>query len=308
MPSELPAASGWPWPRPLALCRAIYPQPGLTALRRRWRLAWQFWRHRAVHQRLRQGPGGLPWAELAQAQPRLFRKPYLSYPCAGWTVAQRAAHLLDHHRMAWACLGPRVWRQACLGDPAGALLGRIALPQGQGALSLRLQTLSRFEREGDLSLVLLDPFGTVLYTLTFSFEGTPDGPGLLIGAMHGQLPVAVARHLTRLAHGLRPQNLLLWALQQLAGIWGLVRLRAVGQTRHVSHGTDRAARVYFDYDGLWASAGGQALGDGFWALPGVAQRKAMAEIPSHKRAQYQRRYAWLDGQAAALRQAWEAAC
>jgi uncharacterized protein VirK/YbjX len=39
----------------------------------------------------------------------------------------------------------------------------------------------------------------------------------------------------------------------------------------------------------------------------VAQRKAMAEIPSHKRSQYQRRYAWLDGQAAAAA-GLEAAC
>lgn len=247
------------------------------------------------------------WGALAAAQPRLFRKPYLGYPCAGWEVEQRLAHLLTHHRLARERLGDRVWRRVCL-DLLSQPLSPLSLPKGQGALSLRLHTLTRFEREGDLSLLLVDPFGTVLYTLTFSFEATPAGAGLLIGAMHGQLPVEVARHLTRLSHGLRPQNLLLWALQQLAACWGLAQLRAVGQARHALHGSERAARVLLDYDGLWSSAGGVCGSDGFWTLPGVPRRKPVQDIPSHKRAQYQRRYAWLDELASDLRAAWSAAC
>ena len=102
MPSELPPAElPAPWPDAWALCRAIYPQAGWTALRRRWRLAWCFWRHRSIHRRLRQGPAEMAqdWGALAAAQPRLFRKPYLGYPCAGWEVEQRLAHLLTHHRL-----------------------------------------------------------------------------------------------------------------------------------------------------------------------------------------------------------------
>jgi uncharacterized protein len=288
-----------PWPSAWALCCAVYPQPGRLALQRRLRLRWHLWRHRGVHQSLCRAFAGPLLGELAGVSPRLFRKPYAAYPCTGLTVAQRAAHLVNHHQLAVATLGPRFLQGLWL--KREGVLGGVPLPAGQGVLPLQLLPLTRFEREGDLSLVLSDPFGTALYTLTFSFERLADGrTGLFIGALHGSLPVPVARHLTKLCHGLRPQNLLLWLLQLWAARWGVARIRAVGQGRHVYAGTSRAQQVRFDYDAFWQSLGGEADGQGLFTLALQPAQRHRDDVPAHKRALYQRRYAWLDEVAAGL--------
>jgi uncharacterized protein len=253
--------------------------------------------HQRVHRPLVESFRPLPLAAVACAMPRVFRKIYMPYPCAGLTVDERARHLAGHYRWALHCLGTaglEKLRRALDGEIHAAHLVQVPLPKLQGMLQVDLMILTRFEREGDLCLVLRDPFGTTLYTLAFSFESTPEGkPGILIGAVHGALPVPVARHLTKLCYGLRPAHLLFWVLQQQAAQWGVVSLRGVSSRRHVLSGTDREARVRFDYDTFWREVGGVADTKGFFILPLQAVQRAPNDIPSHKRAFYQRRYAWL---------------
>lgn len=296
MPLSPTVLQPWPWTSCWGLCGAIYPSWRKSGWLR-LRLWAQMMNHLRVHRLLSESLRPLPVASLANAMPRVFRKIYSPYPCSGLTVDERARHLAGHYRWALQCLGATgldKLRRAFEGDVSAAHLVQVPLPKGQGMLQVDLMILTRFEREGDLCLVLRDPFGTALFTLAFSFETTPEGrTGLLIGAVHGALPVAVARHLTKLCHGLRPPHLLFWVLQQQAAQWGVVSLRGVGSRRHVLSGTEREERVRFDYDAFWRDVGGVADAQGMFILPLQAVQRTAADIPSHKRAFYQRRYAWL---------------
>jgi uncharacterized protein VirK/YbjX len=230
---------------------------------------------------------------VAARHPKLFAKIYRDYPCKGFGVAERAAHLRAHHEIAGPLLGPGLLAQVMLTDDT--VLCRVALPHGQGMLGIHLIHAHHYEREGELTMVLKDPFGTPLYALAFSFErvGSSLGCGVLIGVLQGQLSLDVARHVTKLSLGVRPPNLLVFALQVFARELGMARLRAVGQARHIYHDTSLAQKTHFDYDAFWASVGGVPDGTGFYELPLVARQRTAAETPAQKRAQYQRRYAWL---------------
>jgi len=243
--------------------------------------------------------------EVAQRHPRVLCKVHRAYLCHGLSVEQRFVHLQRHHTLARQLLGAAWWERVMRHDDT--CLCPLHLPQGHGTLSVRLLHAHHYEREGDLSLVLDDPFGTPLYTLTFSFEDTPQGPGVLIGALQGQLTLDVSRHLTKLCWGVRPPNLLLWVLQTWALTLGVRRLRAVGMARHVYAGSRLVRHMHFDYDAFWQSVGGEAgrdIDDGFYSLDLQPPRRAREDIPAHKRSQYQRRYAWLDGLATDLHAHW----
>ena len=202
----------------------------------------------------------------------------------------RSGHLAS----ARALFGDALARRLLGGERV--LAARINLPDGAGQLPVWLLTARRKHlREGDLTLELHDPFGTKLYALTFTLQPLPDGGhALLIGALQGQMPLPLTRHLTKLSAGMRPMALLLFIAQCLAERLGVQRLRACGRERHIHHEGDRAALVRFDYDAFWQEVGGTPDGDGFFELPIVAPQRPMAELPSHKRAQYRRRYAWQD--------------
>jgi len=270
--------------------------PGWRAetLRRRAVLFGQVARHAALHRILLALFDQPVLREVAALHPKLFAKIYRDYPCKGYSVEQRAAHLQAHHEIAGPLLGAGLLAKVMLTDDT--VLCRVALPQGQGLMAIHLIHAHHYEREGELTLVLKDPFGTPLYALAFSLErlGPDTGCGILIGVVQGQLSLEVARHVTKLCLGVRPPNLLVFALQVFTRELGLARLRGVGQARHIYHDTSLASKTHFDYDAFWASVGGVADGEGFYALPIGPRRRTAAETPAHKRAQYQRRYAWLD--------------
>jgi uncharacterized protein VirK/YbjX len=205
--------------------------------------------------------------------------------------------------------------------------GRVALTDGQGELPLRLGKQPRFEREGELTLSLIDPFGSLLYSACVTWveddgrltwaPGDPAPPAsppparprvaLLVGSLNGTAPRDVLRHLTKLGHGVRPASLMVFLLQQLAALSGAEALLGVGRHTHAYWGHPRHAAIRFDYDAFWQEEGGEQRDDGLWSLPVQPRRRSPSEVPGQKRAQYLRRYAWLDEVAAELRGRWASA-
>ena len=282
-----------------ALSRRIYPDA--EDVPARWWLVGQVLRHLGEHLHLVNSLHHHRWAALLRHQPQVLRKAHQQYPFHGLDRRGRIDWLLGHWQ---ACE-----RQLGRGPSRALQRGReftvceLDLPDGQGRLPVRLGPARQNHlREGDLTLTLFDPFGTRLYAMTFSLQPLADGGcEMLVGALQSRMPLELTRHLTRLSHGLRPANLMVELLQGLAGAMGVQRLRACGRQRHIHHGSEKADQVQFDYDGFWESCGGEPDGEGFFLLPAAPARRRHEDMPSHKRSQYRRRYAWLDEQQATLR-------
>lgn len=275
-----------------AMCRAAYPQRHPQTLAHHWlwaKTVLQLDEHLDMQRQLR----ALGLGRLLREQPQLLRKLHDTYPFQGLDPEARRHWLLGHLHAARALFGPLLARRLARGEPL--LACRINLPAGQGQMRALLGPARRQHlREGDLTLALHDPFGTKLYALTFSLQPCEQGHEVVIGALQGQMPLPLTRHLTKLTEGLRPPALLLYLLQCLAEAVGARRVRACSRERHIHHGSERSALVHFDYDAFWRDYGGQPDGQGFYELPVAAPRREVAEIPSHKRAQYRRRYQFMD--------------
>jgi len=275
-----------------AMCRAAYPPRHPRALAHHWlwaKTVLSLDEHLAMQRQLR----ALGLGRLLREQPQLLRKVHDTYPFQGLTPDARRRWMLGHLQAARALFGAPLARRLARGEPL--LACRINLPDGQGQMRALLGPARRQHlREGDLTLELHDPFGTKLYALTFSLQACEQGHEVMIGALQGQMPLPLTRHITKLTEGLRPPALMLYLLQCLAEALGARRLRACGRERHIHHGSERAELVRFDYDAFWRDCGGQPDGQGFYELPVAAPRREAAEIPSHKRAQYRRRYQFMD--------------
>ncbi|HEY6898684.1 MAG TPA: DUF535 family protein [Rhodocyclaceae bacterium] len=274
----------------------MYPEQGFRAWRNRVKLKLRVLRH-SRHT--------LAWWRFLDASPlhplaadhtnlfHLIHRPYLNWR---WSVAQRHRVIRSHYRwvrrMPWLLRShfePRVLVQTAL--PPGA---RIVLHKDR-----------IFMREGELVLSIYSAAERLL-SLAFTLHGGAR-PRLYIGALQGnrsETARLAIKSLTRALHGLRPRDLLVFALQELAQRLDVKEMLAVADCSHFSSspsykfggGKSRA----LSYDDVWREHQGRPARDGFFSLPLSYRRKPAELVPSHKRAQYRRRYAQMDAIAAEL--------
>jgi hypothetical protein len=210
----------------------------------------------------------------------------------GLGLAARSALVRLHYRLASDRIGPALL--AAVAEGRDVLLCRVPLPAGRGALPVWLGKQPRFEREGELTLSLHDPFGSLLYSACFTLREREGELAILVGSINGTAPREAMRHLTKLSHGVRPPSLLVILLQMLARRVEAARVEAVGRATHAYWGNPRHDEIRFDYDRFWREEGGVQAADGLYLLPLAPRRRTLADLPSHKRSLYARRYAWLD--------------
>jgi uncharacterized protein VirK/YbjX len=290
------------WRDARALAARVYPRGAPRFRRRRLAFEWSAALHGRAHRALAAFFADEPWRPIVQAHPQLLQKIHKPFACRGLDVDARAALVRRHYELARERIGP-----ALLEAVAGRrdlLLCSVPLPNGHGELTARLGKQPRFEREGELTLTLHDPFGSLLYSTCFTLRECDGEVGLLVGSLNGTAPRDVLRHLTKLAWGLRPQSLLVFLLQQVAAQVGAQRIDAVGRASHAYWGNPRHDEIRFDYDAFWREEGGVETAESLHALPLRPRRRTTDEIPRQKRALYARRYAWLDTVAADVARGW----
>jgi uncharacterized protein VirK/YbjX len=280
----------------------IYPADTPAFRRRRLAFEWSALRHPREHRILVDFFERPDWRAIVHAHPQLLQKVHKPFARRGLDVATRAHLVRRHYELAGRHFGSRLLE--AIGQSRELEVCRIALPNGHGELPVRLGKQARFEREGELTLSLLDPFGSLLYSLCFTLCEHDGELALLVGSLNGTAPRDVLRHITKLSCGLRPASLLLFVLQQVAARVGAQRIHAVGRATHGYWGNPRHAEIHFDYDAFWREEGSVPTPDGLHALPPSPRRREPAELPSQKRSQYARRYRWLDGVAAAMEATW----
>jgi uncharacterized protein VirK/YbjX len=280
----------------------IYPAGTPAFRRRRLAFEWSALRHLRSHRGLVEFFGREPWRPIVLAHPQLLQKIHKPFARRGLDVAARARLVRRHYELAGERFGPRLLE--AIGQSRELVMCRVALPNGHGELPVLLAKQPRFEREGELTLSLHDPFGSLLYSQCFTLCERDGELGLLVGSLNGTAPRDVLRHITKLSWGLRPASLLVFLLQQVAARLGARRIEAVGRETHAYWGNPRHAEIRFDYDAFWREEGAVPTADGLHALPLTPRRREGAALPSHKRSLYARRYAWLDTVAAALHAGW----
>ncbi len=139
----------------------------------------------------------------------------------------------------------------------------------------------RYRAEGDLTLFLRRRGEDVaLAALTFSFGASALRIGGLQGpqADDGKQRVVDA---TRDLNGLRPKGAVLSALYDLAAVFGVADIEAVGMKNHPLN--DGRHAVFADNDGFWAEQGALKTAAGDFRLPASLPQRALEEVAAKKR-------------------------
>jgi len=223
------------------------------------------------------------------------RRPYLA---AGWSRRQRLQVVMSHYRFLMRHPLRSLAGAVYLGD--GLLLANLG--PGDEGHELVLGYSPRFGHEGEMTLSLgRAGEARKLASLSFTIDATDQPlPRMCIGCIQsdgGEDTLGLIRDFTRLHHGMRPKALLIWAARVLAQRLQLARVEGIGDAHHVyrhpHYSHSQGAKLLSSYDELWQDAGGLARGEWFELTPGD-QRREIETIPAKKRAQYKRRFAWLD--------------
>lgn len=176
----------------------------------------------------------------------------------------------------------------------------LVLAHLSDGISLWLNRNDNCVEEGAWSLSLRDEAGNRLYMATFAFVGTH----LLTASVQGpagEEAKDTVRRITKQLHGLRPQQLMVTALQYFAAVLGLDGAMGIAQKHQVKLRWKLKKRVKMNYDAFWQEYGSSLERDGYWHLPQTPARKDLADIESKKRSMYRKRYEMLDNMVAEMK-------
>lgn len=229
------------------------------------------------------------FVDLAKARPRLIYKIYRPYLSNTMSCAQRVQLLREHYRHVFSLgLGPLTVRAARGPVPLAGLDGKHGLPY-----QIQLRAIEPMEREGELVLQLLQD-GELVYGCAFSFFNGETGMVLGIGCMQGprgERGLQLIKDATREMHGLRPKNLMVKLLSQIAHDHGCVQLRLVGNANRAVCGATRQGKVHADYDALWQEMDAERRADGDYQLAcGPIAAPDLEAIASKKRSEARKRH------------------
>ena len=230
------------------------------------------------------------------SHPRIFSKLQRPYLHRRLGLRARLAVLEEHYSFVTTQLTDTA-RQAILSG-AGFEVASISIG-GTNHYSVCLKYLDQFEKEGELTAVLIDTLRDVpIFTMSFTImRWTGEERELFIGGLQGQTGASDRENiveLTRSLHGLRPKALLVFVVQRLAQCWGIDRIRAVGDSEHIYRHFRKRREILASYDRFWEECKGVREPDGNYLLPERPTIRQIDELPAKKRALYRRRYAMLE--------------
>ena len=242
---------------------------------------------------------------FSRANPRLIFRALTRYMAVGWGLARRTKVIQD----TYLCLlGHGGFLAEAMRQPGGLVLARFDLDRGQKGL-LRLGSDAQFRKEGEISVFLeLEGVPGAITGVAFSLEL---GTGLIvrIGGLQGRKggDESAIKLATKAMHGLRPKNLMVLVVQEVARALGASELQGVGNAIQVYRARVNNPLVSrrdfrFDFDDLWTEVGGVPVGDGWFRLPLTTPRRTPEEIKPNKRSLYTKRYLLLDGLSAQIRE------
>jgi uncharacterized protein VirK/YbjX len=234
------------------------------------------------------------FSEYLRTCPRFLYKVYRPYSSTAITPAERLEAIHAHYHF--------IFRRGLGQAVARASLGPVELASAAGKSGLpyaiQLRTVDMFDREGELVLQLAQG-DKVIYTVAFTVAPRAGRPAISIGCIQGG-KLADAREAIRLAtrdlHGIRPKQLMVSLVRQLAHEYGCERLHLVSNRNRVIYKAIRHGRVLADYDALWEELGAVRNASGDYELDcAPVAAPDLDSIPSKKRSEARKRYEVLCG-------------
>lgn len=184
-------------------------------------------------------------------------------------------------------------------------LWRMTLDDTLGDMNLVLCAESGQRKEGLAAVMFNLPGEVPVYQILFWIARRGDDWSMWIGAMQGPNvddAKELVKRITKRCHAYRTKNLILYAAQAVARSLGVTKIFAVtNEGYYANNHLRRDRKLKTSFSDFWAEAGGTPTDDArFYELPLTETRKTVDEIPSHKRAQYRRRFKLLDELDAAI--------
>lgn len=231
------------------------------------------------------------------ANPRLIFRALTRYMSVRWGLAHRTKVIQDTYRFILDRAG---FLAEAMRAPEGLILAELALDRGQRA-RIRIGSDAQFRKEGEISVFLeLEGVAGPVTGMAFSLEQSGEWIAL-VGGFQGRKggDEDTIKLATKAMHGLRPKNLMVLLLQELALALDIAALRGVGNGVQVyrarlNNPLVPVRNIRFDFDALWNEVGGVRLEDGWFGLPSTTPRRGPDEIKPNKRSMYAKRYALLD--------------
>ena len=178
-------------------------------------------------------------------------------------------------------------------------LWRMSLDETLGEMNLVLCAESGQRKEGLAAVMFNLPGEVPVYQILFWIARHESDWAMWIGAMQGPNvddAKELVKRITKRCHAYRTKNLILYAAQSVARSLGVEKIFAVtNEGYYANNHVRRDRKLKTSFSDFWAEVGGTPTDDvRFFELPLTETRKTAEEIPSHKRAQYRRRFALLD--------------
>ncbi|PQJ43706.1 virK protein [Vibrio campbellii] len=227
---------------------------------------------------------------------RFLEKPFRPYIVKNSPAIDRSALVVDHYNTVSELVSPELIHEIYT-DTEGLTLTSFEIDNI--LYSVRLVYEARYQKEGDMSLVLHSQEDGNFYTLSFSLGHENGKRFIMIGGLQGPRSCeennAKIKKLTRKLYGQRPKSLMVGLLSIVAQVWGIETLLAVKTQSH-TYAARRYSkgRIKTDYDALWIELGGTEYDRHFYSIDVNAPRRDIEGMSRSKRSMYRRRYEWLD--------------
>lgn len=235
---------------------------------------------------------------------RFLEKPFRPYIVKNSPAIDRSALVVDHYNTVSELVSPALIKQIYT-DAKGLTLMTFEIEDI--LYTVRLVYEARYQKEGDMSLVLHSQEDGNFYTLSFTLGHENGARSIMIGGLQGPRSNETSnekiKKLTRKLYGQRPKSLMVSLLDLLAQIWGVETILAVKTQSH-TYAAKRYSkgRIKTDYDALWKELGGTEYDRNFYSLTVNAPRRDIEGMSRSKRSMYRRRYEWLDNTKATFEQ------
>ena len=246
--------------------------------------------------------------QVAQGYPFVFEQATRAFFYWRSTFEERARLIEDNMKFLTACFNDDFMLKL-YGDKK-IELWRMPLDDTLGEMNLVLCAESGQRKEGLAAVMFNLPGEVPVYQILFWIARDElinrDGAwSMWIGAMQGPNvddAKDLVKRITKRCHAYRTKNLILYAAQSVARNFGVEKIFAVTNAGYYANNHVRSDRkLKTSFGDFWSEVGGIETHDArFFELPLTETRKTVEEIPSHKRAQYRRRFALLDDLDAAI--------